>query len=311
MTAAWRDGWFDSIDGLRLHYRDYGDAAAPLTPAVCLPGLSRNARDFHALAAHLAPLRRVLVVEMRGRGRSARDEIWRNYNILTEVGDILHLLDGLGLDRIAVIGASRGGLQAMLIATLRPGLIVGTALVDVGPRIERAGLLRIVAGLHATPERYEDWAHAADALKRAHSRQFPRLTDAEWEAYARRLHDDQAGVPVRDFDPHLLLATAAAVEDDLPELWGQFEPLTALPLLAVRGENSDLLSLETLAEMARRDPDMTSVTIPDRGHCPFLDEPEAVAAIQGLLERADAWTPPPPEPTADPTPPPSAPPSSA
>lgn len=312
MTAAFRDHRFETPDGLGLFVRDYDGAGPGPTPVVCLAGLSRCHREFGPIAAILAAERRVICPDMRGRGGSDRDPDPKNYNVLTETGDALLVLDRLGVDRAAFIGSSRGGILSMLVAMRRPALAAGVVLNDVGPVIEKRGLIRIVATLGLTPDRLGDWADAERMVRQGNAAQFPRLDDAEWSAFARRLFAEEDGRPRFDFDWRLTSATAAALEDAPPVLWAQFEALAGRPVLAIRGENSDILSAETLVEMKRRMPEIETLTLADRGHCPFLDEPEAVAAIRRLLQRADAWIPPPtptPTPTeASPTPPPSAPP---
>jgi pimeloyl-ACP methyl ester carboxylesterase len=166
--------------------------------------------------------------------------------------------------------------------------VLAAVLSDVGPRIEKGGLLRIVATLSHAPERFDSWADAAAATRAANERQFPGLSDAEWDAFARRLFAEEGGAPRRDYDGRLVLATETALEGEVPELWAQFEALRDAPTLAIRGALSDILSPETLARMAAEHPDLVPLTLPGRGHCPFLDEPEAVAAIEALLEKADA-----------------------
>lgn len=292
MTAPFSEGAFHSHDGLRLFYRDYDAAPPGRAPVVCLPGLTRCHRDFEPLADALAPRRRVICPDMRGRGASDHDPDPANYNAVTETGDVLRLCALLGLGPAVFVGVSRGGLQTMLIAQMAPEALAGAVLVDVGPVLERRGLLRIVATLGLAPDRYASWAAAAEALKAAHGAQFPGLSDAEWRAFAHRLYADIDGAPAREFDWKLIGATETAVGEEIPTLWPQFEALAAFPLLVVRGALSDILSEETLAEMARRAPAMRAVTVPERGHTPFLDEPAAVAAIKALLEEVDAsWSP--------------------
>jgi pimeloyl-ACP methyl ester carboxylesterase len=314
VNAAFSEHRFATPEGLSLYVRDYDAAGAGRLPVVCLAGLSRCHRDFGPLAAALAPQRRVICPDMRGRGLSDRDPDPKNYNVITETDDALLALDRLGIGRAAFVGSSRGGILSMLIAIRRPSLVAGVVLNDIGPVIEKRGLVRIVATLGLTPERIGAWPDAVRLVRQGNLAQFPRLSDAEWEAFARRLFAEEDGRPRFDFDWRLTSATAAALEDAPPVLWAQFAALAGRPALAIRGENSDILSAETLAEMARRMPGLETLTLADRGHCPFLDEPEAVAAIRRLLEKADAWTPPPPpEPPTAPasTPTPSAPPPPA
>lgn len=302
MTAPFSEGSIHTEDGLRLHYRDYAAAAAGRAPVVCLPGLTRCCRDFEMLAEALAPKRRVICPDMRGRGGSDHDPDPAHYNVVTETGDVLRLCAMLHLGPAVFVGVSRGGLQTMLIAEIAPQALAGAVLVDVGPKLERRGLLRIVATLGLAPDRYASWEAAAEALKAAHGAQFPKLSDAEWRAFARRLYAEIDGAPAREFDWKLIAATEAAVGEEIPTLWPQFDALAAFPLLVIRGALSDILSTETLDEMARRAPALRSVTLPDRGHTPFLDEPAALAAIDALLEEIDAAWPPPPPTAKKPTP---------
>ena len=299
MSAASEGGFVRTTDGLRLFYRDYRGPEEGGVPVLCLPGLTRCHRDFGPLAEILSTRRRVICPDMRGRGGSDHDPHPENYNPVAETGDILHLIDALALPPVAAIGTSRGGVQAMLTAQLRPAALAGCVLNDIGPKIETRGLLRIVANLAGAPDGFADWDAAAESLRRANAAQFPDLSDAEWRAFARRLYPEVDGRPVRGFDRKLAGATETAVADEPPTLWPQFDALAAAgPLLAIRGALSDILSADTLAEMRRRAPAMRAVTLPNRGHAPFLDEPEAVAAIEALLTEIDERCAPTPPPTS-------------
>jgi pimeloyl-ACP methyl ester carboxylesterase len=287
MGAAFDEGHVTTIDGLRLFFRDYNAAPPGPTPVLCLPGLTRNHRDFGPLAEILSERRRVICPDMRGRGNSDRDPLPENYNPVTETGDVLRLIERLALPPCVVIGTSRGGICAMLIAAMKPEFLAGAVLNDIGPKIEKRGLLRIVATLSMAPDSFPSWDAAAASLKRANAAFFPTLSDNEWRAFAHRLHAEIDGKPARDYDWKLARATETAVSDEPPQLWSQFEALAKKPLLTIRGGLSDILSAETLAEMARRAPAMRAVTLPDRGHTPILDEPECVAAIEALLQEVD------------------------
>lgn len=286
---GWREGFVKRPDGGRLFHRDYSVAAPGRVTALCLPGLTRTCRDFGALAARLAPARRVICPDMRGRGRSDPCPTG-TYALADEVADILALVDALGLERVVVIGASRGGLQAMVLAAQRPGLVAGAVLNDVGPALEMAGLKRLVAGLAAAPREHPDW-DAAEAHVRATLRAcYPTLGAAGWRSLTRCLHREIGGRPTRDVDPALIEATAAGLAAaegaPPPDLWPLFDILTQAPTLALRGALSDILSAETLAEMGARG--AAVVTVPDRGHPPLLDEPAALAAMDALLAQVDA-----------------------
>lgn len=284
--TGWRDCWYEGAGGLRLFYRDY-EGEAERTPALCLPGLSRTSRDFAPLAERLAPKRRVLCPDLRGRGRSAHDPDPGNYHPAVEAADALALLDALGLTRAAFIGASRGGIVTMLVAAAAPERVAAAVLNDIGPRIDPRGLRRIARGLRHPPAQLAGWDAAVAATRAEQGAHYEGLSDAEWEAFARRLYAEGPSGPARDYDPNLFDGVAAALSEEAPELWPQFEALAGRPSLAIRGALSDILSAETLEEMQARLPDMRTLTLEKRGHVPFLDEPEAVQAIEALLEEAD------------------------
>lgn len=300
MSGVFSEATVHTEDGLRLYVRDYDTAPPGRLPVVCLPGLTRNHRDFAALAERLAGTRRVICPDMRGRGNSDRDPDPVNYNVLRETQDIAHILDTLRVARAAFVGSSRGGLQIMVLAVLRPEMIAAAVLNDVGPRLEKRGLVRIVATLGLTKDSYPDWEAATAAVRQSNLTQFPGLGEAEWRAMARCLMAEVDGTPRPDYDWHIAHAARMATDEGPPELWPQFLALEGRPVLAIRGALSDILSADTLAEMHRLMPGLRSVTLPDRGHVPFLDEPLAVAAIEALLEEADQ----PCSPTSSPSEPP-------
>jgi pimeloyl-ACP methyl ester carboxylesterase len=278
---------YRSADGLNLYACDHGPRGGTLIPLLCLPGLTRNSKDFEAVAQRLAD-RRVLTVDFRGRGRSQYAADPTTYRPDVEMADTLALLDHLDCPRVAVLGTSRGGLVAMLMAAAAKPRLAGIALNDIGPRISPEGLLRIRSYLGVTPD-FATWDHAAAALK-ATSPGFEGLAPADWLAYAHRLFRDENGVPQLDYDPRLTV-TFPGTEDitggKVPELWDFFDQVAPLPLLVLRGANSDLLSAATLGEMQRRNPSLAAVTVAGRGHVPFLDEPQSVAAIDTWLQAVD------------------------
>ena len=281
---------FHAPDGRGLHFEDSGGAG----PAVlCLAGLSRNARDFDAVAERLSPRFRVIRLDSRGRGRSDRAaDPAAEYTVPVEAGDALALLDHLGLSGVGLAGTSRGGLLAMAIAAARPEALAAVALNDIGPVVRGAGLERIFAALAAAAAPPESFEAAAEALCAANAERFPGVPLARWLAHARATHDPGPdGRPVYACDPELPRVIAAGARPDpgapVPdvEIWPLFEALSPLPVLAIRGANSDILSAETLAEMAARHPRLEAVTVPDRGHAPFLDEPEALDALEAFFIR--------------------------
>lgn len=277
-----------AADGTRLYARDYAPRQEKgLTPVVCLPGLTRNAKDFEALAPALAAERRVLALDFRGRGKSG----WADpstYRPDQEVSDTLLLLDHLGVGRFAIIGTSRGGIVAMVMAARALPRMAGVLFNDIGPKIDIEGLLRIRSYLGADPQ-FDDWAAAVAAIK-ATNPGFPGLSEEQWLTFARRVFRDDNGRPRADYDPGLA-QNFPSVEDiragKMPELWALLDMMADVPSTVLRGEHSDLLSAETVARMQQHHRALAAVTVPERGHVPFLDEPESTAAIAEWLARVD------------------------
>lgn len=276
--------YFEAPDRRRLAYQDTGGNG----PAVlCLAGLTRNARDFAGLAAHLAARFRVLRIDSRGRGLSEwADDPVAEYTVPVEARDALALLDHLAIARAAVIGTSRGGILGMVIGATAPARLSCLVLNDIGPVLEPRGLAAIMDFLGIEP-RADSFEAAAAGLERAMGADFPDLTAKHWVGFARTIYRDADGRPRLSYDARLRRAVdaamAAAKQAGASDLWGFFDALAGLPVLAIRGENSNILSPETLAEMGRRRPDMAQLTVANRGHAPFLDEPEALAAIESFL----------------------------
>lgn len=289
-NRQYRDFFYTSQDGLRLHARLYG-AETDALPVVCLAGLTRNAADFHELALFLSQHpkqpRHVVAFDYRGRGRSAYDPDWRNYDVIVETGDILAGLTALGIAHGAFIGTSRGGIIIHVLAAMRPGTLKAVVLNDIGPVVEGAGLAQIRAYLERapTPKSFDD----AIAIQRAGMGQtFSALTDADWERMIRAFYRDENGKPVADFDPALVkTVTSIDLSQPLPLFWPQFAGLSKIPLMAIRGENSKLLSAETLDEMAKRHPGMEQITVAGQGHAPLLETGALPGRIAAFLERAD------------------------
>jgi pimeloyl-ACP methyl ester carboxylesterase len=273
---------FTTSDGLSLHYEDEGTGA----PVLCLAGLTRNSADFAFLLPHLAGYR-VIRLDYRGRGRSDHAPDHMSYNILREAQDAVELLDHLGLARAALIGTSRGGLVAMAMAHAHPGRLSGVVLNDIGPEVATEGLERIMDYVGREPE-LPDLDTAAAALAHVHAAGFPGVPLTRWRAQAEAMFAEKpgGGLALR-YDARLrdaLIGQAGA--GDGPDLWLMFDALRDLPLATIRGANSDLLSPATLAAMQARHPGLIAATVPDRGHVPFLDEAQALAAIHTVLEQA-------------------------
>ena len=270
---------FEAPDGRRIAYADTGGSG----PAVlCLCGLTRTMVDYADLAGHLAPAYRIIRTDYRGRGESgwAEDAV-AEYTPIVEGQDAAALLAHLGVEQATIIGTSRGGIIGMLLAAGQPDLVAALVLNDIGPVVERTGLDFIMTYLGKAPD-LPDYDAAAAQMKATYAEAFPDLTETAWRAYAERsFAEGPDGLALR-YDPRLRDATAAALENAPADLWGVFDAIRA-PILAIRGANSDLMTAETLEEMAARRPGMAHVTIANRGHVPFLDEPAALAAIDAFL----------------------------
>jgi pimeloyl-ACP methyl ester carboxylesterase len=284
--TSWRDVWVRAPDGLDLYARDYGPPHGGPTPVLCLSGLTRNSKDAQPFAEHIAPTRRRIAPDYRGRGRSAYAPDWSSYSVEVEMADVVALLDKLGLDKVVVVGTSRGGLIAMLMAALHRDRLAGVLLNDIGPVLEPAGLLRIRRYL-GRRLRVTTWRGAVAGLKRDNPG-FESLEEAQWLAFARRVYRDEGGRPALDYDPDLrrtFPTPARIAASAVPPMWDLLTGLEGLPVAALRGEHSDLLSAQTHARMAETVEKLDAVTVRNRGHSPFLDEPESVAAVHRLLAR--------------------------
>ena len=283
----WQTRSYASSDGLTLSYRDYaGPPGGTLAPVLCLPGLTRNARDFEALALELARSRRVLSPDLRGRGRSAYDPNAANYHPGTYLRDVLELLAVVREPRVLAIGTSLGGLLTLLLAAAKPGALAAAVLNDVGPVIDETGLARI-RGYVGKSAALASWAEAAAACRAANGSAFPGFGDGDWLAFARRCCVENADGSVRfDYDPRIAEPFAGSgATPAASDPWLLWAPLASVPTLVIRGAHSDILGAATLGEMLRRKPDTLAVTVPNRGHAPLLDEPEALAAIREFVAR--------------------------
>lgn len=287
----WEDRSWTSSDGLKLHFRDYHPTASVSTdrpPVLCLPGLTRNARDFEALAQRLAGDWRVICPDMRGRGDSdyARDPM--TYTPAHYVADVEVLLAAEGIERFVAIGTSLGGLMTMMLAAVNPDRIAAAVINDVGPEIEPAGLARIREYV-GQGRSYETWVHAARALQEANREIYPAWELPDWLRMAKRcMVIGTGGRIVYDYDMNIA-EPFEAENGPAPAsevMWGMYEAVARRPLLVLRGAHSDILSAEVAARMKVRGAATELVTVPGVGHAPTLDEHQAVAAIARLLARA-------------------------
>jgi len=283
--VAFISHFISAQDGLKLHVREYGRSTKARLPVVCLPGLSRNSADFHVLAMELvrSQERRVLALDYRGRGRSEHDPNPANYNPAVEAGDVMTVLTALEVDGAVFVATSRGGILTMLLATLRPSLISGAVLNDIGPVIEPAGLLRIKSYIGKAP-RMNSLEQAADHLQSLFGAHFPLLDREHWLAQAQRSFQSVNGRLQPTYDLALARSLGNVPADGvLPPLWNQFEPLAAHPLLVIRGSNSDILSPATAQAMQARRKDMQILEVPDQGHPPSLDDKETIERIAAFI----------------------------
>ncbi len=279
--APFTSRFYTSPDGLKLHYRDYsGPANAPLT-VLCIPGLTRNARDFEALAPHLATRYRVLCAELRGRGLSEYAKDPSTYVPPVYARDIAALIKSTGLAQVALIGTSLGGIISMILAGVMPAKLLGVVLNDIGPEIDPAGLARI-AGYLGKTKPITTWDEAAAAVQMLDGTIYPGYQQADWLKMARRRfvqNPDGSFRPDYDLNISKPFAGSTAAVD----LWPFFLSMKRIPVLAIRGGTSDLLNPAVFARMKQELPHLRQATVPPHGHAPYLDEPEALEAIDSFL----------------------------
>ena len=282
--ANWTEGYWWSNDGLRLHYRDYaGRADRP--PILCIPGLTRNARDFAAVADRLAGEWRLICVDLRGRGESAYAKDPLSYVPLIYLQDIEALIAKLGIERLVLFGTSLGGIMTMLLASTGRARIVGALLNDIGPLIEPVGLTRI-RGYVGKGGTWPTWLHAARGISETQRGAYPDYQIEDWLEMAKRLSRlTSAGRVVPDYDARIAEPMRMAGGEAGFDMWQALDALREVPTLLVRGALSDVLSEATADEMARRLPRLERITLPRVGHAPTLDEPDCRSAIDRLLER--------------------------
>jgi pimeloyl-ACP methyl ester carboxylesterase len=293
-AAAYREQRFTAAEGLELYCRIYERRAGSSAPGgtsgpkvltvLCLPGLTRNSRDFEALAPLLAARYRVVCPDLRGRGLSARDPQWQNYHPGTYLADLQRLMQALDLERAAIVGTSLGGILGMMLGAIAPERVAGLVLNDIGPEVDPKGMERIKSYTGMLPP-VRTWDEAVVQLRAVYGNAWPGLSDERWAALARRSYrEDASGAPVLDCDPRvgeaLRAAPAAAVS-----LWPMFARLHSIPMLVIHGALSDLLSVSTVERMQREKPDLERVTVGNRGHVPLLDEPEVLIGLDHFLAR--------------------------
>lgn len=282
--SQYRDLFFKSHDDLNLYARDYPAAPAAGT-VICLPGLTRNSADFDELCSELAGDYRLLAVDLRGRGRSDADPNPLNYHPAIYAQDIAALMHSQDIRSALFIGTSLGGLVSMTLAAMTPALVRGIVLNDVGPELNPSGLARIRSYVSNSAE-VRDWEEAVAKTRSTQGEAFPDLSDADWETFTRRLYRvDGQGKPVLDYDKKISVLFEAQDPDAPPaDLWPLFTLLHAIPMLVIRGSQSDILSADVVAKMAAMHPRMRSLEVRNRGHAPMLNESGVVEAIRQFLE---------------------------
>ncbi len=288
--GIYREVTWRSHDDLTLSARIYGSASA-FRPVVCLAGLTRNARDFHDLAVMLSSdprrPRRVYCLDYRGRGKSDWDPKWQNYSPSVELLDVDVFLTIQGLTDVALIGTSRGGIIGMLLAIMRPAALGCLVLNDIGPVIETAGLARIMgyAGKIPVPR---NWQEARQVVRDINKRQFPAVDEAGWEKLARQWFNEIDGKPAAAYDPKIGAALSEVdISRPMPDMWPYFDALQSMPVMVLRGENSDLLSAATVQEMQNRHPGLVSRLVRDEGHAPLLNDVYTQNQIADFLASSD------------------------
>lgn len=290
---TFREIYFTARDGLRLYGRHYPAAhsdGVSRRPLVCLAGLTRNSRDFHvvadALSRRVTTPRDVFTLDYRGRGLSESDPEWRNYNVPFEAMDVLDFLTVNGLHGSGILGTSRGGIIAMVMAALQPKSVGPVVLNDIGPVIDPKGLGRISAYVGRIPLP-ATWAEAGALVRDMGKRAFPNVSAEEAVEVARQWFNEHKGRPAPGYDPALSNALSV-LDGPIPALWPQFEALKRVPVMVLRGELSDILSPETVTEMVRRHPHITPHTVPAQGHAPLLRDDETIGTIAEFLSATEA-----------------------
>ncbi len=273
---------FTTSDGLNLAFHDEGSG----TPVLCLPGLTRNGADFDFFANQVGDEVRLVRLDSRGRGKSDFDPKYQNYSVPVEARDAIELLDYLNLPKAVIVGTSRGGLISMLLAATAKDRLAGVLLNDIGPELKNEGLEKIKGYLGRNPS-YQTVEEAVAGLPAFYAGSFDNVPASRWRDCARRWWAETPDGLKINYDPKLRDAVLEAEQGTDEVMWSLFDALEGVPLALVRGANSDLLSEDTADKMRARRPDMVFTNVPDRGHVPFLDESEALAAFSTLMLRVD------------------------
>ena len=284
-ASAFRERTVTTADGLSLYVRDYGDPKSTATPVLCLSGLTRNSRDFHAFATRLSPQRRVLAMDYRGRGKSAYDPTVTNYRPDVYANDAITVAADSGIERAVLVGTSLGGIVTMVLAALKPGFMTGAVLNDIGPEIPAEAAARI-GSYTGVKVQVASMDEAVKSVKERYAGAYPGLPDSRWRAIAEDMFTQDADGTFRPaYDLGIAQAFAETGRPAAADMWPLFLALQDIPVLAIRGALSDVLTAETFDKMQTAKPDLMRVTVPNRGHIPLLDEPECLAAFYTFFRR--------------------------
>ena len=292
MSDQFSDVFCQAADGLKVHAKVLGSTKTSTLPVLCLPGLTRTADDFDAVARALAnapgAARQVIAMDFRGRGLSGYDAKPENYNVVTECGDVIALLASLNIPRAIFLGTSRGGIVSMVMAATKPDLMAGLILNDIGPALEMKGLMNII-GYIANPPPRQTFDEAARGLKELFGNVFPTLDDAGWMAWAHRAFREKAGGGLERTYDLKLSKTLEGIDanNPSPPIWELFDKLIGKPLMLVHAELSDLLSPQGVADMVKRRPDIDLVEVPNEGHAPLLADEPTIERIIAFCARCD------------------------
>lgn len=285
--SQYQDLWFKSHDGLNLYTRDY-PCTAPNEPSpktiVCIPGLTRNSADFTQLSERLSSHFRVLAVDLRGRGKSDYDPNPENYHPGVYYQDMVALLDTLKLTQVILLGTSLGGLVSMILSAANPSRILSVILNDIGPVANPAGLDRIKSYIRKH-KKVNNWDEAIAITKEIHASGYPTFKEADWRNFTSNIYRENAdGQPELSYDPAISKPLDQPPSDQVSSnLWPAFETMRPIPTLVVRGELSDILSMDCVDQMRRIHPQMEYAEVPKCGHAPTLNEPKAQLAIDQFL----------------------------
>lgn len=282
--ADYLDAYFTNSDGLKQHFRDYNIAQEGAPVVLCMPGLTRNAKDFGFIADHLKDRCRLICAEQRGRGLSDWDPDPTRYSPATYVEDMVTLLGHLQLKEVITIGTSLGGLMTIMMNAIHPGIIKAAVINDIGPEIDPKGIERIKSyvGVGTPPKTWDD---AIASVKAANPGVYPNFTEQDWIDFTHMLYADEGGKPVAQYDPAIRKNFDENDDQAAPDLWPLFTLMHTLPMVVLRGSVSDILSAETLQRMEQEHPDLAAITVPDVGHVPLMREKIVQDAIDKLINR--------------------------